>query len=100
VGYLSSLAATAMTFRMPRDAELDGLILQAQGNSSRVERKALYDRIQQMLAARVPAVYLFSNRVIVFKRKAVQGLVISSAPPLSEYWSVFKSAENADTAQP
>ncbi|MBM3526090.1 MAG: ABC transporter substrate-binding protein, partial [Alphaproteobacteria bacterium] len=30
IGYLSSLADTAMTFRMPQDASLDGLIRQAQ----------------------------------------------------------------------
>jgi peptide/nickel transport system substrate-binding protein len=40
--------------------------------------------------ARVPAVYLFSNRIIIFKRKAVRGLLVGSAPPLSEYWSVYK----------
>lgn len=100
IGYLSSLASTAMTFRMPPDAELDGLILQAQGQGSQPERKVLYDRIQQTLVARVPAVYLFSNRVIVFKRRNVHGLAISSAPPVSEYWSVYKTADGAGAAQP
>ena len=92
IGYLSALAATAMTFRMPPDPALDGLILQAQGNASVAQRKALYADIQETLVARIPAVYLFSNRVIVYKRKTVQGLAVSSAPPISEYWSVYKRA--------
>ena len=90
VGYLSSLANASMTFRMPRDARLDALILDAQASLVDTTRKALYDRIQQELVARVPAVYLFSNRIIVFKRKSVRGLVVGSAPPLTEYWSVSK----------
>lgn len=90
VGYLSSLAAASMTFRMPQDAMLDTLILDAQSSLVDATRKHLYDRIQQELMARVPAVYLFSNRVIVFKRKDVRGLVVGSAPPLSEYWGVYK----------
>ena len=100
IGYLSSLASTAMTFRMPPDDELDSLILKAQSQGSQSERKVLYDRIQQLLVARVPAVYLFSNRVIVFKRKNVRGLAISSAPPVSEYWGVYKTVHGAGAAQP
>ena len=90
VGYLSSQAAASMTFRMPADPTLDALILDAQASLVDSTRKQLYDRIQEMLVARVPAVYLFSNRVIVFKRKDVKGLVVGSAPPLSEYWGVYK----------
>ena len=90
VGYLSTQAAASMTFRMPTDAVLDALILDAQASPVGATRKQLYDRIQQTLVARVPAVYLFSNRVIVYKRKSVQGLVVGSAPPLSEYWGVSK----------
>jgi peptide/nickel transport system substrate-binding protein len=95
VGYLSSLANRAMTFRMPPDAALDGLILAAQSNPSRDQRKRLYARIQEELVARVPAVYLFSNRIILFKRKAVQGLTINTTPGLSEYWSVYKDGPEA-----
>ncbi len=90
VGYLSMLADASMTFRMPTDPLLDALILEAQSSVDDASRKRLYGRIQQTLVARVPAVYLFSNRVVVFKRKAVQGLLVGSAPPLSEYWSVYK----------
>lgn len=90
VGYLSSLASASMTFRMPKDDALDGMILAAQASPQVRDRKRLYDAIQETLMARVPAVYLFSNRVIVFKRKDVHGLAISSTPPLSEYWSVYK----------
>lgn len=90
IGYLSTLAETAMTFRMPHDAALDGLILRAQGSSVPDERKALYYRLQQQLAERVPAIYLFSNDIIVFIRSNVKGIVVNSAPPLNEYWSVYK----------
>ncbi len=90
VGYLSTLANASMTFRMPQDPPLDALILDAQTSLVDSTRKALYDRIQEELVARVPAVYLFSNRIIVFKRRGVRGLVVGSAPPLTEYWAVYK----------
>ncbi|MCQ4162355.1 ABC transporter substrate-binding protein [Roseomonas sp. GC11] len=92
IGYLSSLANTAMSFRMPPDAELDALILKAQTTVDFEQRRALYQQVQRELAARVPAAYLFSNKIIVFKRANVKGLVVNSAPPLSEYWSVWKEA--------
>ncbi|MBB2203040.1 ABC transporter substrate-binding protein [Gluconacetobacter tumulisoli] len=91
IGYLSGLAETAMTFRMPPDTALDGLILQAQTEIDPTRRKTLYGQIQARLMARVPAVYLFTNKVIVFARKEVQGLVVKSTPPLNEYWSVSKT---------
>ncbi len=91
IGYHSDLASSAMTFRMPPDEDLDNLILQAQSAVDFEERKALYFTIQEMLMDRVPAAYLFSNKIIVFKRSNVEGLVINSAPPLNEYWSVYKS---------
>lgn len=90
IGYLSSLADTAMTFRMPEDAELDGLILEAQQTVDQEERKQLYFQIQELIVAKVPAAYLFSPKLIVFTRANVEGLVINSAPPLNEYWGVYK----------
>ena len=90
IGYLSSLADTAMTFRMPQDAELDALILKAQQTADQNERKALYLAVQEKIAAKVPAAYLFSPKLIVFQRANVKGLVINSAPPLNEYWGVSK----------
>lgn len=89
-GYLSSLARSAMTFRMPPDPALDGLIVQARSVADASLRKQLYSQLQQRLMARVPAVYLFSNNLILFKRPQVQGLALNSAPPLVEYWSVYK----------
>ncbi|MCG8507690.1 MAG: ABC transporter substrate-binding protein, partial [Rhodospirillales bacterium] len=91
IGYYSPLASSAMTFRMPEDAELDALIMKAQSTVDFEERKKLYFTIQDMIMDRVPAAYLFSNKIIVFKRSNVQGLVINSAPPLNEYWSVYKN---------
>ncbi|HBF28688.1 ABC transporter substrate-binding protein [Rhizobium sp.] len=90
IGYLSSLADTAMTFRMPKDAALDALILKAQQTPDQEARKGLYAEIQREISKRFPAVYLFSPKLIVFERANVEGLVINSAPPLNEYWSVFK----------
>lgn len=90
IGYLSTLFDTAMTFRMPHDAPLDKLILQARGTVDEGQRKQLYATLQDQLAARVPAVYLFSNKIIVFVRANIRGLVVNSAPPLNEYWSVYK----------
>jgi peptide/nickel transport system substrate-binding protein len=90
IGYLSSLADTAMTFRMPKDDALDALIVQAETTVDFDQRKQLYYKIQEELMARVPAAYLFSNNLVVFKRANVKGLVINSAPPLNEYWSVYK----------
>jgi peptide/nickel transport system substrate-binding protein len=90
IGYLSSLADTAMTFRMPEDAELDALILQAQQTVNQDERKQLYFDIQEKITAKVPGAYLFSPKLIVFTRANVEGLVINSAPPLNEYWGVSK----------
>lgn len=90
IGYLSSLADTAMTMRMPKDKALDDLILKAQQTPDQDARKALYFQIQEELIKRVPAAYLFSPKLIVFERANVEGLVVNSAPPLNEYWSVSK----------
>ncbi|MBL8702686.1 MAG: ABC transporter substrate-binding protein [Alphaproteobacteria bacterium] len=90
IGYLSELADSAMTFRMPQDAALDALIKRAQTTVDFDQRKQLYFEIQEKLMERVPGAYLFSNKLIVFKRANVKGLVVNSAPPLSEYWSVSK----------
>ncbi|GBQ92725.1 ABC transporter substrate-binding protein [Gluconobacter albidus] len=90
IGYLSTLAETAMTFRMPASTTMDGLILHAQAETDPARRKALYATLQARLLARLPAVYLFTNKVIVFARREVRGLVIKATPPLTEYWSVFK----------
>jgi peptide/nickel transport system substrate-binding protein len=90
IGYYSPLAATAMTFRMPEDAALNKLIMDAQSVVSLDDRKQLYFQAQEQILDRVPGAYLFSNNLVVFKRKNVKGLVINSAPPLNEYWSVFK----------
>lgn len=90
IGYLSSLADTAMTFRMPQDAELDALILKAQQTVDQDARKQLYFEIQEKIAAKVPAAYLFSPKLIVYQRANVKGLVVNSAPPLNEYWGVSK----------
>ncbi|MFF2327124.1 MULTISPECIES: ABC transporter substrate-binding protein [unclassified Streptomyces] len=91
IGYLSSLADSAMTFRMPEDKKLDDLILKAQQEADTDQRKELYHQVQEELAKRVPGVYLFSPKLIVFQRADVKGLVINSAPPLNEYWGVSKS---------
>ncbi|WP_376097452.1 ABC transporter substrate-binding protein [Roseomonas sp. CCTCC AB2023176] len=90
IGYLSRLAETAMTFRMPVNEDLDRLILQAQTTVDFDRRRDLYVQVQKQLMERVPAAYLFSPKLIVFKRKNVQGLVVNSAPPLNEYWGVSK----------
>ncbi|MCO5732224.1 ABC transporter substrate-binding protein [Rhizobium sp. SSA_523] len=90
IGYLSSLADTAMTFRMPKDEELDALILKAQQTPDMEARKQLYFTVQEKIAERVPGAYLFSPKLIVFTRANVEGLVVNSAPPLNEYWSVSK----------
>ncbi|WP_293867995.1 ABC transporter substrate-binding protein [uncultured Alsobacter sp.] len=90
IGYLSDLAATAMTFRMPKDAMLDGLITKAQQTADTEARKQLYFQIQEEIVKRVPGAYLFSPKLIVFARSNVKGLVVNSAPPLNEYWSVSK----------
>jgi peptide/nickel transport system substrate-binding protein len=90
IGYLSSLANTAMTFRMPQDKALDDLILKAQQTSDAEARKQLYFQVQEEIAAKVPGAYLFSPKLIVFLRSNVEGLVVNSAPPLNEYWSVYK----------
>lgn len=91
IGYLSSLADTAMTFRMPADKALDDLILKAQQTVDMEARKQLYFQVQEELMKRVPAAYLFSPKLIVFTRANVEGLVVNSAPPLNEYWSVYKN---------
>jgi peptide/nickel transport system substrate-binding protein len=90
IGYLSSLANTAMTFRMPEDKDLDALILKAQQTADMEERKKLYFTVQEEIMKRVPGAYLFSPKLIVYARSNVKGLVINSAPPLNEYWSVSK----------
>jgi peptide/nickel transport system substrate-binding protein len=90
IGYLSSLANTAMTFRFPKDDALDALILKAQQTPNADERKALYFKAQEDIVARAPGAFLFSPKLIVFTRSNVKGLVINSAPPLNEYWGVSK----------
>jgi peptide/nickel transport system substrate-binding protein len=90
IGYLSSLKNSAMTFRMPENTELDAKILAAQGEADMGKRKALYSEIQKEIVEYVPGAYLFSPKLIVFARSNVTGLVVNSAPPLNEYWSVSK----------
>ena len=90
IGYLSSLANSAMTFRMPKDPALDALILKAQTTVDFKKRKELYYEVQEAIANKVPGAYLFSPKLIVFKRANVKGLVVNSAPPLNEYWNVSK----------
>jgi len=90
IGYLSSLADTAMTFRMPEDKALDELIVKAQQTVDMDARKALYQQVQEEIVKRVPGAYLFSPKLIVFTRANVEGLVVNSAPPLNEYWGVSK----------
>ena len=90
IGYLSSLANSAMTFRFPKDDALDALIQKAQQTADPEERKALYFKAQEDIMARVPGAFLFSPKLIVFTRARVKGLVINSAPPLNEYWGVSK----------
>ncbi|WP_244629711.1 ABC transporter substrate-binding protein [Martelella limonii] len=90
IGYLSGLKNSAMTFRMPENEELDALIVKAQQDPDMDARKALYGEIQEELVKEVPAAYLFSPKLIVFTRSNVDGLVINSAPPLTEYFGVSK----------
>ncbi|HWL58410.1 MAG TPA: ABC transporter substrate-binding protein [Paracoccus sp. (in: a-proteobacteria)] len=90
IGYLSSLADTAMTFRMPKDDALDALILAAQAEVDEAKRKALYFELQEKIVTRTPGAYLFSPKLIIFARANVKGLVVNSAPPLNEYWGVHK----------
>ncbi len=90
-GYLSSLKNSAMTFRMSEDPELDGLIEKARQTPGLEARKALYFDIQEMIMAKAPAAYLFSPKLIIFHQNNIEGLVVNSAPPLNEYWSVSKN---------
>jgi peptide/nickel transport system substrate-binding protein len=91
IGYLSTLADSAMTFRMPKDEALDSLIRRAQTEVDFDRRRALYHQVQEQIVQRAPAAWLFSPKLIVFRRRGVQGLVVNSAPPLNEYWSVTKA---------
>jgi peptide/nickel transport system substrate-binding protein len=93
IGYLSTLGSTAMTFRMPKDSDLDKMILDAQSAPTQEERAKLYYTIQEKLMDKVPGVYLFSPNIIVYKRTEVKGLVINNAPPLNEYWGVSKEVK-------
>jgi peptide/nickel transport system substrate-binding protein len=92
-GYLSDLAGTSMNFRMPANEELDQMIRDAQSATSQEERKDLYYEIQEDLMDFVPGVYLFTPKIIIYKRANVDGLVVNTAPPLNEYWSVSKTSD-------
>lgn len=94
-GYLSSRATSAMTFRMPPDRALDKAIIEAQSQSDPAQRNALYHQLQADLTERVPAVYLFSNKIIAFASKRLRGLRIGSTPPLTEYHGVSKMSGTA-----
>src|SRR5690606_20281967 len=76
IGYLSELAETAMTFRMSPDPELDQLILDAQVATDLETRKQLYFEIQERLMEKVPGVYLFNPKIIIYQRANVEGLVV------------------------
>ena len=75
---------------MPANAELDNLILKAQTDSKLADRKASYFKIQELLMAKVPGIYLFNPKIIVYHRVNVGNLVINTAPPLTEYYRVVK----------
>lgn len=94
-GYLSSRATSAMTFRMPPDQALDQAIIEAQSESDPARRNALYHQLQATISERVPAVYLFSNKIIAFASKRLRGLHIGSTPPLTEYHGVSKIDDKA-----
>ncbi|KXV11076.1 MULTISPECIES: ABC transporter substrate-binding protein [Acetobacter] len=90
IGYLSTLANTAMTFRMPPNNRLDALIRNAQSEPREDVRKSLYAAIQDLILQQAPAAYLFTSKIIIFQRKEVEGLAVRSTPPLNEYWGVSK----------
>jgi peptide/nickel transport system substrate-binding protein len=90
IDYLSSLGPTALTFRMPKDATLDGLILKAQQDPTQDARQATYRDIQTRLLDYAPGAYLFVPKIIIYTRANVQNLVPNTAPPLTEYFPVRK----------
>jgi len=90
IDYLSSLGPTALTFRMPKDDTLDGLIQKAQQDSTQDARKATYLDIQRRLMDYTPGAYLFVPKIIIYTRANVQNLMPNTAPPLTEYFSVRK----------
>lgn len=91
IDYLSTLGPTALTFRMAKDDALDKAILDAQTEQDFAKRKQMYFDLQTKILDKAPGAYLFNPKIIIYKRKNVQGLVVNSAPPLSEYWSVSKT---------
>lgn len=90
IDYLSSLGPTALTFRMPKDDTLDGLIVQAQRGLTQDARKTTYQEIQRRLMDYTPGEYLFVPKIIIYTRANVQNLVPNTAPPLTEYFQVRK----------
>ena len=80
-----------VTFRMAKDEALDKAILDAQSEQDFAKRKQMYFDLQTKIMDKVPGAYLFNPKIIIYKSKKVQGLVVNSAPPLSEYWSVTKA---------
>jgi peptide/nickel transport system substrate-binding protein len=91
IDYLSSLGPTALTFRMPPNAELDGLIQKAQQGGSQDERKATYADIQRRLIDYAPGAWLFVPKIIIYTRANITSLSPLSAPPLTEYFRVQKA---------
>ena len=91
IDYLSSLGPTALTFRMPPNPELDGLIQKAQQGGDQDQRKATYADIQRRLIDATPGMWLFVPKIIVYTRADVANLQPMSAPPLTEYFAVQKS---------
>ena len=68
------------------------MIVDAQTTTDQEQRKDLYFQIQTALMEKVPGVYLFAPKLIIFARSGIEGLVVNTAPPLTEYWSVSKTA--------
>lgn len=90
IDYLSTLGPTALTFRMPKNDQLDGQLLKAEQGGSQADRTQLYQQIQRELIDYVPGLWLFNPEIIIYTRANVQNLVPNSAPPLTEYLSVKK----------
>jgi peptide/nickel transport system substrate-binding protein len=91
IDYLSSLGPTALTFRMPPNPELDGLIQKAQQGGAQQDRVGLYADVQRRLFDYVPGIWLFVPKIIIYTRANVANLVPNSAPPLTEYFQVQKT---------
>ena len=71
----------------PWESEIDKLMREQSATSDRAKRKALFDRVQQIMRAEAPYIYLVNRNALVAVAPSVKGAQPSALTPQT-YWNI------------